>query len=156
MLSLKTLLTLTATAAAIAHTTQTICNKASFNTTTTTYTTNSNHTIFSIARKFHSGACDIARTNRIIDVEHLYAGFTLQIPREVCIPDHSNSCLLIKQNATATCLKGGPHDYRTIAGDTVERMALYKLNVTLDTVWAQVQKMDGGVDSPTQILPGGT
>ncbi|CAI7614170.1 unnamed protein product [Penicillium palitans] len=52
----------------------------------------------------------------------------------VCNPD-STTCLLVKQNATATCLKGGPHDYRTIAGDTIEKIALYKLNMTVESVY---------------------
>lgn len=143
------LLGLAATAVAIPHTTRAACDKTSLNTTSFVYTTTSDDTIFSIAKKFDRGACDIARANRMIDAEHLYADFTLKIPAQVCNPD-STTCLLTKQNATATCVKGGPHDYRTIAGDTVEKIALYKLNVTVDTIWAQAKGM---ISSTTEIIP---
>lgn len=89
----------------------------------------------------------------MIDAEHLYAGFTLIIPGQVCEPD-STTCILTKQNATATCVKGGPHDYKTIAGDTLERIALYKLNVTLDTLWPNSKQF--GISSPTEEIPAET
>ncbi|KAJ5851560.1 uncharacterized protein N7529_010945 [Penicillium soppii] len=143
------LLGLATTAVAIPHTTRATCDEASLNTTSFVYTTTSDDTIFSIAKKFDRGACDIARANRMIDAEHLYAEFTLKIPAQVCNPD-STTCLLTRQNATATCVKGGPHDYRTIAGDTIEKIALYKLNVTVETIWAQAKGM---ISSTTEVIP---
>ncbi|CAI7610352.1 unnamed protein product [Penicillium glandicola] len=150
-LSLKYALSgLAATAAAVPHAARATCDESSLNTTTTTYTTTSNDTIFTVAKKFSRGACDIARYNRMIDAEHMYADFTLRIPAEVCNPD-STSCLLTKQNATATCVKGGPHDYRTIAGDTIEKIALYKLNLTTDSV-----NENAGLSSIYEVIPAGT
>lgn len=147
------LLALATTALAIPHTARASCDESSLNSTSFVYTTTSEDTIFSIAKKFNRGACDIARANRMIDAEHLYVGFTLRIPSQVCNPD-STTCLLTKQNATATCVKGGPHDYKTIAGDTIEKIALYKLNITLDTVWNKAKEM--GYSSPYEELPAGT
>lgn len=143
-----------ATAAfAVPHTSRGACDSSLLNSTTFTYTTTSQDTIFSIAKKFDRGACDIARANRMIDAEHLFAGFTLLIPGQVCNPD-SSTCLLTRQNATATCVKGGPHDYKTIAGDTVEKIALYKLNVTVDTVMSEAS--EAGISSATEEIPAGT
>ncbi|KAJ5970378.1 Peptidoglycan-binding Lysin subgroup [Penicillium vulpinum] len=149
-ISLKyALFSLAATAAAVPHPNQPKCDESSLNTTTTTYTTTSQDTIFTVAKKFNRGACDIARYNRMIDAEHMFANFTLRIPPQVCNPD-STTCLLTKQNATATCLKGGPHDYRTIAGDTVERIALYKLNMTVESVYENAKR---AVSSIYEELP---
>ncbi|KAJ5775284.1 uncharacterized protein N7511_000295 [Penicillium nucicola] len=151
--SSKALLAALATSAsAIPHAPRGACDESSLNTTTFQYTATSEDTIFSIAKRFDRGACDIARANRMIDAEHLYADFTLNIPAQVCNPD-SSTCLLTRQNATDTCVKGGPHDYRTIAGDTIEKIALYKLNVTVDTIWAQAKGM---ISSTTEVLPAGT
>ncbi|KAJ5381326.1 uncharacterized protein N7496_003754 [Penicillium cataractarum] len=144
---------LATTAFAVPHTSRGACDSSSLNSTTFTYTTTSHDTIFSIAKKFDRGACDIARANRMIDAEHLFAGFTLLIPGQVCNPD-SSTCLLTRQNATATCVKGGPHDYKTIAGDTVEKIALYKLNVTVDTVMSEAS--EAGISSATEEIPAGT
>ncbi|KAJ6034550.1 hypothetical protein N7499_001755 [Penicillium canescens] len=146
------LLALAISASALPHKSRSTCDESSLNATSFVYTTTSEDTIFSIAKKFDRGACDIARANRMIDAEHLYADFTLRIPAQVCNPDNS-TCLLTKQNATETCVKGGPHDYRTIAGDTIERIALYKLNVTVDTIWSQAKGM---ISSTTEVLPAGT
>ncbi|KAJ5943270.1 hypothetical protein N7516_003438 [Penicillium verrucosum] len=112
---------LAATAAAVSHANRATCDESSLNTTTTTYTTTSEDTIFTVAKKFDCGPCDIARYNRMIDAEHMFANFTPRIPPQ--------------QNATATCLKGGPHDYKTIAGDTIEEIALYKLKMTVKSVY---------------------
>ncbi|KAJ5689175.1 hypothetical protein N7462_003567 [Penicillium macrosclerotiorum] len=154
LLSSKSLLLgLATTTIAVPHSTRGSCDQSSLNTTTFTYTTTSEDTIFSIAKKFDRGACDIARANRMIDAEHIFADFTLRIPGQVCHPD-STTCLLTRQNATATCVKGGPHDYKTIAGDTIEKIALYKLNVTVDTVFSEAQQV--GISSITEEIPAGT
>ncbi|KAJ5461384.1 uncharacterized protein N7458_002936 [Penicillium daleae] len=141
------------TAFAVSHTSRGGCDMSSLNSTSFIYTTTSEDTIFSIAKKFNRGACDIARANRMIDAEHLFAGFTLRIPGQVCNPD-SSTCLLTRQNATATCVMGGPHDYKTIAGDTIEKIALYKLNVTVDTVMSEASEVE--ISSATEEIPAGT
>lgn len=150
---LSLVVSLATTAFAVPHTSRSTCDPSSLNGTSFIYTTTSEDTIFSIAKKFKRGACDIARANRMIDAEHLFAGFTLRIPGQVCNPD-SSTCLLTRQNATATCVMGGPHDYKTIAGDTIEKIALYKLNVTVDTVLSEAY--EAGITSVTEEIPAGT
>jgi LysM repeat protein len=153
LLSFSLVVGLATTAFAVPHTSQGSCDSSSLNSTSFVYTTTSEDTIFSIAKKFDRGACDIARANRMIDAEHLFEGFTLLIPGQVCNPD-SNTCLLTRQHATATCVKGGPHDYKTIAGDTIEKIALYKLNVTVETVFSEASQ--AGISSTAEEIPAGT
>lgn len=144
---------LATTAFAVPRTSRGRCDSSSLNSTSFVYTTTSEDTIFSIAKKFHRGACDIARANRMIDAEHFFARFTLLIPGQVCNPD-SSICLLTRPNATARCVNGGPYDYQTIAGDTIEKIALYKLNVTVETVFSEASR--AGILSTTEEIHAGT
>ncbi|KAF2667464.1 hypothetical protein BT63DRAFT_480426 [Microthyrium microscopicum] len=103
------------------------------------------------------GVCDIARANRMADADlALHPGRTLLIPSEVCKPDN-NSCLLARQNATATCILGGPHTYQTVQGDTLESIALKKFNITTATLMKNTRRRQGGnITVTTPLNPGMT
>ncbi|KAF7177877.1 hypothetical protein CNMCM7691_006353 [Aspergillus felis] len=119
--------------------------------TTHYYTVLEGDSIFSIAAKLDRGVCDIARANRMMDAEYLFPGFSLIIPDAVSNPDN-DTCLLQAQNATATCIYGGPHDYTTATNDTITRVALYKLNITVDSLWTENAKIFN-LSSPDEVLP---
>lgn len=115
------------------------------------YTVLANDTIFTIAKSVNRGACDIARFNRMADAELLTTGTRIRIPKEVCHPDNS-TCLLNDEGATATCVLGGPHVYTTFLGDTLEKIALKKLKITLDSLLATGAQAGYG---STDVLPAG-
>ncbi|RLM00348.1 hypothetical protein CFD26_108449 [Aspergillus turcosus] len=66
-------------------------------------------------------------------------------------PD-KDTYLLTAQNATATCTYGGPHDYTTATNDTATRVALYKVNITVDSLWTENAEIFN-LSSPDGILP---
>ncbi|OJJ85281.1 uncharacterized protein ASPGLDRAFT_124396 [Aspergillus glaucus CBS 516.65] len=100
-----------------------------------TYTIKSNDTIFSIADTYNTTVCDISRYNHVADPQMLYAGEELYIPPQRCAhSDPSHSCLLTNQNATNTCVNGGPHTYTTFEGDTIRKIALAKFNITIEAL----------------------
>ncbi|GFF57273.1 hypothetical protein IFM61606_08158 [Aspergillus udagawae] len=107
--------------------------------------------IFNITAKLGHGVCNIARANRMTDAEYLFPGFSLVIPDAVSNPDN-DTCLLQAQNVTATCIYGGPHDYTTATNYTITRVALYKLNITVDFLWTENARIFN-LSSPDEVLP---
>lgn len=130
------------------------CNEASLNTTTGTYVVQTGDTIFTIAKAFNRGVCDIARANRMADAELITVGEELLIPGQVCEPDN-DSCLLTAQNATRDCIFGGPHTYQTAPGDTIETIALKKLNITVESLLS-LATVHGRDVNASAVLPSGT
>ncbi|KAL3471156.1 hypothetical protein BJX99DRAFT_238034 [Aspergillus californicus] len=114
---------------------QASCNPSTLNTTSGVYYAQENQTLFEIAHTVHRGACDIARYNRMADaVIPLTTGEEIIIPPQVCNPDNSTCLITAEPNATyADCVVGGPHTYTTLAGDTMNYIAL-KLNLTIDAL----------------------
>jgi LysM repeat protein len=128
------------------------CDLASLNTTRDTYQIQPDDTIFTIARTTKRGICDIARENRMADAEMFNAGQVLLIPGQVCNPDN-NSCLLVNQNATATCILGGPHTMTVAKGDTIEKIALAKLNITIASLLSNLRGPSMGNITAQTVLP---
>ncbi|KAF2771938.1 hypothetical protein EJ03DRAFT_288873 [Teratosphaeria nubilosa] len=125
------------------------CDSSTLNTTTYLYPiTETGTTIFEVANATGRGVCNIARHNLMVDAEIPFnAGQTIYIPPEVCDKDDT-SCLLVKQNPTAECIYGGPRLYYTVLGDTYERIALYRLNITVESLMGTM----GNGTSPTDVL----
>lgn len=131
-LSLLPSLLVTLACALSAHAT---CNPSTLNTTSGVYYAHENQTIFEIATTVTRGACDIARYNRMADaLIPLTTGEEILIPPQTCNPDNSTCLITAEPNATYTeCVVGGPHTYTTLAGDTMDYIAL-KLNLTIDAL----------------------
>jgi hypothetical protein len=87
----------------------------------------------------------------MMDAEYLFPGFSLVIPDAVSNPDN-DTCLLQAQNVTAICIYGGPHDYTAATNYTITRVALYKLNITVDSLWTENVKIVN-LSSPDEVLP---
>lgn len=142
-----------------------IGSSAAFNTrncnqnATVIYTIQSKDTIFTIAKHFNRTFCDLARYNHLTDPELLYPSEQLYIPPESCTtrtPD--SSCMLNHQKhhkTTNNCVSGGPHTYYTFHGDTIEKIALAKFNITVESLYNFSGKM-AGVNSTDQELEPGT
>ncbi|KAG2026599.1 hypothetical protein GB937_001380 [Aspergillus fischeri] len=92
--------------------------------------------IFSIAAKLGRGVCDITRANRMMDAEYLFPGFSLIMPDAARNPGN-DTCVVQAQNVTATCIYGGRLDYTTATNDTISRVALYKLSITVGSLWTE-------------------
>ncbi|RAO70046.1 uncharacterized protein BHQ10_006058 [Talaromyces amestolkiae] len=112
------------------------CNSSALNTTEYLYPiTVVGTTIFDVAKATNRGACDIARINIMADVEIVpNVGQEILIPPQVCEPDNE-SCILPWNNETTNeCIMGGPRLYYTVNGDTYERIALKRLNITVESL----------------------
>lgn len=111
------------------------CNTTALNTTSSYYSiTTYGTTIAQIANETDRGICDIGRANHMADVAIIpNIGQSIYIPAQVCEPDHT-TCILPRQKATRDCIYGGPRLYYTVNGDTLEYIALHRLNITVDTL----------------------
>jgi len=127
------------------------CHASALNTTMSLYPiTVSNTTIFDIAKHMNRGACDIARLNHMADVTIIpNVGQQIVIPGEVCDPDNT-SCVTMRKNTTRTCIYGGPRLYYTVNGDTYEKIALDRLNITVESLMGT-----GSNSSATELLEPG-
>ncbi|KAK2042534.1 LysM domain-containing protein [Colletotrichum somersetense] len=93
-------------------------------------TVKSGQTLTTIAERYHSGVCDIAKLNGLADPNVIYAGQELLVPVNVCNPDNT-SCQ--KPVGEATCVKDGPATYVINSGDTFYVVA-QKLGITTDSL----------------------
>ncbi|GKZ77680.1 hypothetical protein CBS63078_389 [Aspergillus niger] len=99
-----------------------------------TYTVQANDTIHTIAAKYNVGACDLARLNVLADPNFLYANETLRIPARATFPDDYSCFSTNNTDATATCIYGGPHVYTILPGDTIQKIANERYNITTDSI----------------------
>ncbi|TDZ28176.1 Intracellular hyphae protein 1 [Colletotrichum trifolii] len=105
-------------------------------------------TLTSIAEKYDSGICNIAKLNNLADPNFLALDQELQIPTHVCEKEKDNtSC--IKPEATATCVKDGKKDgkdtYTIKSGDTYTSIA-QGLGITAKSL------VDANPDAPAEKL----
>ncbi|GKZ35746.1 hypothetical protein AbraIFM66950_006499 [Aspergillus brasiliensis] len=99
-----------------------------------TYTVQSNDTIHSIAAQYNVGACDLARLNVLADPNFLYTNETLRIPARATFPDDTSCFSTNNTDATATCIYGGPHVYTILPGDTIQKIANERFNITTESI----------------------
>lgn len=104
--------------------------------TTLYYTALEGDSIFSIVAKLGRGVCNITRANRLMDAKYLFPGFSLIMPDAASNPDN-DTCVLQAQNTTATCIYGGRLDCTTATNGPINRAALYKLNITVGSLWTE-------------------
>jgi LysM repeat protein len=128
------------------------CDPSTLNTTVGTYNVKENETISEISRITNRGICDISRMNRMADAMiPLYTDEELHIPPESCQPDNSTCLIVHKPGATYfDCVKGGPHTYYTIKGDTLRYIAL-KLNLTLEALQSTARGDGTGFDAELEV-----
>ncbi|OJJ42419.1 hypothetical protein ASPZODRAFT_155329 [Penicilliopsis zonata CBS 506.65] len=131
------------------------CDPDALNTTTWTYTTKANETIYDVAAAVKRGVCDIARENCMADaLMPLTTGETLLIPGEACEADET-TCLIVADadDNYSDCVIGGPHTYTTVKGDTLAYIAL-KFNLTVASLQATAEPQGLGYDPNATIVPG--
>ncbi|RAH50671.1 uncharacterized protein BO95DRAFT_449470 [Aspergillus brunneoviolaceus CBS 621.78] len=87
-----------------------------------TYNVTANDTIHTIANKYGVGACDLARLN------------TLRIPARATFPDDYSCFSTNNTNATSDCIYGGPHVYTILPGDTIQKIANERFNITTESI----------------------
>ncbi|RAK99277.1 uncharacterized protein BO80DRAFT_494866 [Aspergillus ibericus CBS 121593] len=104
----------------------------------TTYTVQPNDTIHSIAAHFSIGACDLARLNVLADPNYLYASEPLRIPLHPLLPSDTTCFTPNNTLTTSTCIPGGPHVYTIMPGDTIQKIANERFNITTDSILHQV------------------
>ncbi|KAJ5621184.1 hypothetical protein N7528_005967 [Penicillium herquei] len=128
------------------------CDLSSLNQTVGTYYVKDGESIAQISRTTNRGICDIARLNRMADAMlPLITDEELVIPPEVCQPDNSTCLITHYPGATyADCVKGGPHTYYTLKGDTLRYIAL-QLNLTLESLESTAQGDFRDVDAEVQV-----
>ncbi|KAJ5704193.1 hypothetical protein N7493_011331 [Penicillium malachiteum] len=102
-----------------------------------TYTVKGNETIFDVAKKFGVGACDLARVNVLADPNFIYANETLLIPARALFPDDYSCFSQNNTQATNDCIFAGPHVYTIMPGDTVQKIANERYNITVESVLNQ-------------------
>lgn len=104
------------------------------------YTSTENDTIYSIAEAYNLTVCEFARANRLIgDPVDINNGSTFLIPLSTSETyDDTLDCLMTNTTAqletTATCINGGPHAYTTVKGDTLQKIAELRYNITWESV----------------------
>ncbi|TDZ13703.1 Intracellular hyphae protein 1 [Colletotrichum spinosum] len=113
-----------------------------------THKVKSGETLTTIAEKYDSGICNIAKLNNLADPNFLALDQELQIPTHVCEKEKDNtSC--IKPEATATCVKDGKKDgkdsYTIMSGDTYTSVA-QGLGITAKSL------EDANPDAPAEKL----
>ncbi|KAJ5649631.1 uncharacterized protein N7484_003354 [Penicillium longicatenatum] len=99
-----------------------------------TYTVKANDTIYTIATKHGVGACDIARVNVLADPNYLYTNESLLIPQIATFPDDTSCFSTNNTETTATCIYGGPHVYTILPGDTIQKIANERYNITVESI----------------------
>lgn len=129
------------------------CNSSALNTTEYLYPiTEEGTTIFDVAKATNRGVCNIGRLNIMADVEIIpNVGQSILIPPQVCEPDNDSCILPWNNDTTNECIYGGPRLYYTVNGDTYERIALKRLNITVESLMGDVN----GNSSASDLLPVG-
>ncbi|KAJ5614759.1 hypothetical protein N7528_008413 [Penicillium herquei] len=102
-----------------------------------TYTVKGNETIFDVAKKFGVGACDLARVNVLADPNFIYANESLVLPARATFPDDYSCFSQNNTQATNDCVFAGPHVYTIMPGDTVQKIANERYNITVESVLNQ-------------------
>ncbi|KZM20150.1 uncharacterized protein EKO05_0002764 [Ascochyta rabiei] len=115
---------------------------------TISYTLVSGDTLGSLATRFNSGICDIAKLNKITNPNSVPAGAVLTIPQGCTDPDNS-SCLAPVSTPTNTCVFGVGSSYNVRGGDTLTSIA-NDFNITL----AGLESANPGVTNPDLIQIG--
>ncbi|TEA16359.1 Intracellular hyphae protein 1 [Colletotrichum sidae] len=101
-------------------------------------------TLTTIAEKYDSGICNIAKLNNLADPNFIDPDQELQIPTHVCEKEKDNtSC--IKPEATATCVKDGKDSYIIKPKDTYTSVA-QGLGITTKSL------EDANPDAPAEKL----
>lgn len=99
-----------------------------------TYIVKSNDTIHTIAAKYNVGACDLARLNVLADPNFLYVDEPLRIPSRATFPDDYSCFSQNNTETTTTCIYGGPHVYTILPGDTIQKIANERFNITVESI----------------------
>nr|Q9P403.1 RecName: Full=Intracellular hyphae protein 1; Flags: Precursor [Colletotrichum lindemuthianum]CAC00481.1 intracellular hyphae protein 1 [Colletotrichum lindemuthianum] len=99
-----------------------------------THKVKSGESLTTIAEKYDTGICNIAKLNNLADPNFVDLNQDLQIPTDACEKDNT-SC--IKPDGTATCVKDGKKDgkdiYSVVSGDTLTSIA-QALQITLQSL----------------------
>lgn len=111
-----------------------------------TYIVQPTDTLTRIALSLLSGICDIAKANRIDNVDLIFPNQTLTVPVKLANPD--NASCLVANDSTATCVTGGPSTYTVQANDIFKSIAK-KLGITTEAL----TKANPNVDQFT-LMPG--
>ncbi|PYI34564.1 hypothetical protein BP00DRAFT_443605 [Aspergillus indologenus CBS 114.80] len=98
------------------------------------YNVTVNDTIHTIAKKYDVGACDLARLNVLADPNFLYVNETLRIPARATFLDDYSCFSTNNTNTTADCIYGGPHVYTILPGDTIQKIANERFNITTESI----------------------
>lgn len=99
-----------------------------------THTVQANDTIATVAAHYGVGECDLARLNLLSDPGFIYAGEVLRIPARATFPD-DYSCFSANNTQTKnTCIYGGPHVYTIQPGDTIQKIANERFNITVESI----------------------
>lgn len=100
----------------------------------TTHIVTANETIFDIAKQYSVGACDIARLNVLEDPLIIYEKEVFNIPAIPTFPDDDSCFQINNTNTNNTCVYGGPHVYTIQPGDTLQKIANVRFNLTMDSI----------------------
>ncbi|KAK2000959.1 hypothetical protein LX36DRAFT_653795 [Colletotrichum falcatum] len=84
------------------------------------YVVKANDTLTTIANKYQSGICQIAKLNSIADPNYILSGATLKVPTMVCEPDNT-SCMA--KAGTAVCVTDKPATWTVSKGETFYTIA---------------------------------
>ncbi|USP81879.1 carbohydrate-binding module family 50 protein [Curvularia clavata] len=122
------------------------------------YTVAAGDTLTTIADKFKSGACDIAKYNSISNPDLIFPNQTLVIPANCQSTPDNTSCLPktpggLQATGTQDCVKGlsvNPPEYEVIPGDTFTLIA-NNFDLKLDALKAANTDRFANFDS---IFPG--
>ncbi|PYI24218.1 hypothetical protein BO99DRAFT_439523 [Aspergillus violaceofuscus CBS 115571] len=87
-----------------------------------------------VANKYNVGACDLARLNVLADPNFLYVNETLRIPARATFPNDYSCFSTNNTNTTADCIYGGPHVYTILPGDTIQKIANERFNITTESI----------------------
>lgn len=91
-------------------------------------------TVWDLAATYRMGVCDLARMNGLADPDFIYPGEKFLIPATAAHPDDC-SCLDVNNTETTnTCIVGPPHVYTTMPGDTIQKIANVRYNITVDSI----------------------
>ncbi|OJJ42324.1 hypothetical protein ASPZODRAFT_147416 [Penicilliopsis zonata CBS 506.65] len=102
-----------------------------------TYTVTANDTLPLIAARYGVGECDLARLNRLADPNYIYAGEELLIPTRATFPDDYSCYSTNNTETTNVCIDAGPHVYTIMPGDTIQKIANERYNITVESVLNQ-------------------
>ncbi|OOF90666.1 carbohydrate-binding module family 50 protein [Aspergillus carbonarius ITEM 5010] len=103
-----------------------------------THTVQPNETIFTIAHKYSIGACDLARLNVLADPNFIYVDEPLRIPSHPTLPSDTSCFSPNNTLTTNTCIPGGPHVYTILPGDTIQKIANERFNITAESILNQI------------------